>query len=779
MVLALGAACVACVACASPGARFRDAGLRAAKAGDRAEAVRLLRRAVAADPADADARVALGRLERDAGRPGAALRQLDAAVALGEGGAPRRELAALLAERGLARAARAERERWRDLERAAALDPALGKTLVAERRAALTDAGLARWCAGDGKGAEALWKRAPGGEPLAVIAAVDDPERAPLELVGAAGLRAFRVGGGGAWPLLDAYARRGGRDRAVLVAWATAQRWRDASAAPAAGDDASLGEILAYRGSRRLGCDAVADGLALAARAWLRGERDALVDEPLAALVDEHVGDARACPAWARPTILRLGGRAREAADARAAGPGEVPARAAPLVVLEGLSPGAAARDAEDDLELALARRELARRAGRALEPTLAELAARPGAAAVLAARLDLLGLSWGADARYARWRAALAGVPGAPDGDVVAAAWAREFDGGAQGGGRGAAPPAEVLALGLPGPDAFAPGAGCPSGADEDAALARVVEATRRAPAEGDAAARDFVDGAAAPACRAGRVLELHLRLGDTARALSWADEILALEPGDARALAGAVRAAAVAGDAPRARLYLEQAEYWARRRGVPSVVAAGVLVDARLPIEGIAAGRQALALGAGAVRVEALEVLVLAAAAAGREGDAQVAVGTLVREAGAAGADGARRRVLRRLRAHGITAPAGLVVARPGPREQALAEGGRRLAAWLEAAPDDAEAQVAAESPALARAFAHAPWSITLRRAAAMAAPDAAGRWRWLAELLLLGLVHDGARGRAALTAAADVALALGATDLAAACTAERRWK
>src|SRR5688500_7770648 len=97
-VLAVGVVLGGGVACGGASDGYRKRGLAFAEAGRVDAAIEELRLAVGADPGDAAAHAALGRLERRAGRPGAALRHLDQAVRIGARGA-REELAVLLRDR--------------------------------------------------------------------------------------------------------------------------------------------------------------------------------------------------------------------------------------------------------------------------------------------------------------------------------------------------------------------------------------------------------------------------------------------------------------------------------------------------------------------------------------------------------------------------------------------------------------------------------------------------------------------------------------------------------
>src|SRR4051812_42515314 len=69
--------------CTSSATRWRERAAGYERAGQLEQALEAARRSVEADPGDASARVLLGRLEARSGHPGATLRQLDAAVALG------------------------------------------------------------------------------------------------------------------------------------------------------------------------------------------------------------------------------------------------------------------------------------------------------------------------------------------------------------------------------------------------------------------------------------------------------------------------------------------------------------------------------------------------------------------------------------------------------------------------------------------------------------------------------------------------------------------------
>jgi hypothetical protein len=321
-------------ACGFASRDLRERAVAHAKAGRLGEAIEAARAAVEVAPADTDSRRLLARLQGEAGRPGAQLRELEAADALGDG--DDRTLAGLLARRGRARAALGHVERWRDLERAVELDAGLAGELREARRSALLDGGLARWARDDRAGAEALWARAPGG--LGVGAAITSPETTPLPLLAGLAVRAWRVAGLRAWPLLATYERRGGDDPRALRSLAAARRGRDPRApglgfspADASSPGAALSRLLDAGSLAPADGETVAGVLALSALAWSRGERDSpFDDEVLRWLGTQPAADV---PRWARAALARL--RGQSPAQARAAGPGEVPGYARALVALD------------------------------------------------------------------------------------------------------------------------------------------------------------------------------------------------------------------------------------------------------------------------------------------------------------------------------------------------------------------------------------------------------------------------------------------------------------
>jgi hypothetical protein len=785
--------------CTSASETWRARAAAYERAGQHAAALDAAEHAVESDPSDGGARLSLARLAASAGRPGEALRQYEAALSLGESAA-RAPLAALYAARGRARAALGQRSRWRDLERAVALDPERAAALESERRAARLDAGLFRWARGDLEGAHALWAGAPGPHPSAVERVMADPERAPLVLVGAIGARAYQIAGAAAaWPLLDAYARRHGDDSRVAEVIAAAHRQLDAGA-PAPGWRAAPGEsgvvaldaALAWTGSAPLAGETVAEVVALAARAWLHGERDAPVDGALVAWVSRAITPAQLgeLPRWARAPVARLLGDARAAHEAHAAGPGEFPIEAAALVALEWPEQHAAppneARGADARTRW-LAAATLAHRGGDAAAEAraLAALAGDAGAWTALAARGDLPALAWrrGVDrSRFAaaegvarataerglvRWRGLVAKLDGGAD--AAASIVGDGLDAQAYGQVTAAATDADDE------PALLAPPHGCDDTPAERAGLAEVVRSSRADAAEGARRARAWLDGALVPSCRGLPLVGFYLDAADPARARRLADELLALEPGDAEALAYAIAAAAVQKDGQAARLYLEQAEYWSVARGTPSLAAAARFVSEGLPVEAIGSARQALALADGATRFAAYEMLCVSSLAAGRTDDAAHALATYLAELPEDRRDQARRRVAARAAALGVDVSglADLRPARPGERERALAEGGVRLEAYAALVPDDADAIGARAQAAAGRADAHAaaqlldaglrrlPWALPLLVARARLEPKATpARVAAEARLLLVGLgANDPTRRGVALAAFATL--------------------
>jgi tetratricopeptide (TPR) repeat protein len=248
-----------CALCAAlgPGCK-RGPSAVAAQGGDSLAAMRLR---VATDPEDIDARVALARLERAAGRPGGAFAQLavlDRADVLPS--SERRDLAALYAQRFEERLALGDGGAHADAAAALRLDP--GLALAAERRAEgyflATLAGLRRANLWGRREARRMLARAaalaPGDPRLAARLATvtrtrrppeidanlgprgrnDDAERedrAPLPepAVADLGVAALWLHHGGAHraalDLLELYLDRGGRDREALQALVAERAW--------------------------------------------------------------------------------------------------------------------------------------------------------------------------------------------------------------------------------------------------------------------------------------------------------------------------------------------------------------------------------------------------------------------------------------------------------------------------------------------------------------------------------------------------------------------------
>lgn len=173
------------------------------------------------------------------------------------------------------------------------------------------------------------------------------------------------------------------------------------------------------------------------------------------------------------------------------------------------------------------------------------------------------------------------------------------------------------------------------PAGCVGDAAAWRRLEMIVGAGgSEGDRLARDYADGELSLQCRGPALAELYSRNGDFPRARAWMEEVLAEAPTHAGLALQAARLAALAGDWPRAELYLEQAEYWTVGRGRPSLALTRTYLDLGRPVDAMGAARQAIALGDREVREQALLLVVEAAERAGRWDDAKRARAVLEAE-------------------------------------------------------------------------------------------------------------------------------------------------
>ena len=280
-------------------------------AGGAEDAILALRYQVASDPHDAAARVALARLEHEAGRPGAAFEQLTF-VARGGDLAPaaRRMLADLYARRFGERLAAGDGGAYRDAEAALALDPdaAPAPDVRAEGYFLAALAALRRGNRWGNREAAGFLARAAALAPEDARGAAaprgDAAGEVDLATLGQAALWLHRGGARrAALDLLEVYLHRGGRDRVVLQAlvaeWAW---WGGAGARPgllltrelaAAG----VSTCPLARTPADLGCDASLDAVAaaggpLARTVWQRAER-----------LFWHTDDPRQAAAW---TLLAL-----------------------------------------------------------------------------------------------------------------------------------------------------------------------------------------------------------------------------------------------------------------------------------------------------------------------------------------------------------------------------------------------------------------------------------------------------------------------------------------
>ncbi len=541
------------------------------------------------------------------------------------------------------------------------------------------------------------------------------------------------------------YYAAGDVDRARAL-WAQAGEPPDAL--PAAGEEARRGRAAVpplARGSEPAPADALAQALAEDVRAWLRGETATWPSPDVAAAV---VRDAGELAAWARPTALRLRGDAKGARAARAALPRDLPADGRLVAAMD-----AALAGDPDDAERILG--APAGVEGHLARATIGRIARRAGAesrAVRSAIEVDRAAV-W--PILYARGDAEiLLGQKGSPPGG---GAWARFLEISAVD---------SPMSLGRVTPRALPPTEpGCAPG--DDAFLAfRQALGTPEAPR---LAAR-YADGDLWLRCRAPYVVRELQRAGDAAAALAWAERLADEVPEDSRAQLLAAEASVRVGEPRRAAVFLTKAEYFAPRRGAPSLALARVLRAAGLPIDALTAARQALSLGAEDIRWDAYDEIIAAALAAGRAVEARAAW------------DAYEAELPERLRADSavrvraalggtaapdfLPAPPAPIATGPGDVADALSRAGAR-----QDAGDNAGA-----AAVLDEALRYVPGSVELRlRRADLEPPGRPARRKQEEALLLLGLAHDDARGRAALLAAARLWHEDGRDDLATAARAE----
>jgi hypothetical protein len=757
--------CAVVASCSSLGAGRDDPALPMALAAGRPEAIVDLRLALVSDPRDARAHAALGLLLRDEGLPGAALRELRAAEALGDGRA-RKDLAALYLQRARQRARllAPQTDYWQDFERARSLDPSL---VMGDRDDAFFAGGAARWAAGDTAGATELWRTLAAGSRWERLArAALSPREASLSDLGAAALALAARAPRGARSLFHEYVQRGGKEAHVLRGHA---RGEAGAALPhetaiAALDTPPETALPLARTEEHLAGQAVADVLCVELAGWLWGSRESFLDASVQAFVAEE-SQGRSLsefPAWARPTLLRARG---DAVSPRVLdSPGRVPAYAVPLWAVElavsgRLAEARAVLGTGDAAPLVwLTRARLARVVGDEAKEREAYLALATRDPRSLAFDPAELVPWWGGRAEephgLARaWRSLGQFPHAALDG--VLARWRRLV-----GEDRVAAweEGAALAPLGQGARPLYAERE-C---LDREAASAfsALQTALRANLAVVDRMARDYADAAPSAACRGKDVVALLLRLGDTRRARAWIEELLAEDRGDVQVLLWGVEAAARARDAERAQLYLEEAEYVARTRGAPSLAAVDLFWDAGLWVEAAFSARQALALSSGPARWAAYEKLVAAALRRGKQQDAQATWQAYLSVLPPRLAKEARARVQ------------GLLGDVPSPvwlgtvRQEALGE--------VAAAIAEAEALAATGQPdraekLLEERLAWSPGSVALRRALASLLPKGSPRrYELAAELLFLGLCGD-ARARDALGALAQLAAEAGLPSLA----------
>lgn len=722
-------------------------------AGGAEDAILALRYQVASAPQDVAARVALARLEHEAGRPGAAFEHLTF-VARGAELAPaaQRMLAGLYARRFGERLAAGDGAAYRDAEAALGLDPeaAPAPAMRAEGYFLAALAALRRGNRAGNREAAGLLARAAALAPAdarhAAARRGDAAGEVDLAVLGQAALWLHRGGARrAALDLLELYLHRGGRDRVVLEAlvaeWAW---WGGARARPGlllVRELAAAGVSTCPLASTPadLGCDAslealAAAGGALARTVWQRAERLFwYTDDPrqaaawtLLALRAWLDGDGAWLPLMRRrmavrrllaspdvpahvmPALWRAAGRPAEAAAALdrvlaavlgAGGASALPdAGAHALVVAEAAMQG---RPAEiiDALRARLPGAgdlgwECAVRHARALddgERLAALLRERPAAArAALRRGGDLGPLAWGAG-----------------QGGQALAWWWRFLDSGDQGpltAGRDAVwrtwqtiwppPSGWRLPRGVPVPvPMIGPPAVLADDHEEDAAvqgaLADIARAYVHEPAVADRLARALVQRAVSVGRHGPAVAALFAALGDPARALAWWEHVAAESPVHPPYQLALGIAAAAAGDMARARVHVTTAAARAGDAGAIGLHAAGCFLRQGQALDAIAEAGRALSLTAPSQRGPVLALLATAMADLGRDGDAAAMRAAWLEVIPPAFRDRARR---------AIQAPGAAVSTNPSPTTAAEPAAGSESGAAPDTAAGSAPAADAA---------------------------------------------------------------------------------
>ncbi|HTE50695.1 MAG TPA: hypothetical protein VK698_07490 [Kofleriaceae bacterium] len=580
-----------------------------------------------------------------------------------------------------------------------------------------------------------------------------DPAAADLADVGAAG--AWLADGGARRAALDVYreyVRRGGRGSDHLRRYLLLHRWWfgdrerpgpalleemraerfDLCAAARAVDEIGCAGSLARAAEndppaaeaiRRLASargwratdPSVAGAWALVAlRAWLDGrvgsweaEVSARVD--LTAVLGDRGREGR-IPVEARATLLRASGRAaqaRAALDRAAERAASLSPEARALLVAEAAAQGRGEAAVDALLRAGPASPtawQAALVAARRTGPGGLREAALCDAAPVAAARAHLRrsGELGALAARFpspehlaalARWREAMA----SSGADRLAAA-ATELEARWRRLAAGSPVPARrperlALPLGVVDPHRVAL-----AGAVV-ADLERVTRAYLRDPALADRLAGGFADGEVAVGQRGPLLVDLFARLGDPARALDWAERVLASSPDHAPYLLLAGLAAASAGDAARADVYFVRGAGASGDTGAASLLAARGFLAASLTLPALTAARRAFDLTAPG-EPEHAQAIELAAHSLDRLGRRADAAGLRARLSAGARAEAALDL--------GLATPpgaAGPVVPSPDQPGWAIAVASL-LAIGLDAPPDRAGPALAAAADSLERA-------------------------------------------------------------------------
>ncbi|MBI4511151.1 MAG: hypothetical protein HY698_16080 [Deltaproteobacteria bacterium] len=483
--------------------------------------------------------------------------------------------------------------------------------------------------------------------------------------------------------------------------------------------------------------ETLAELVCLDLAAWLWGNSESWPHPVLAARL--HEAPTHESPAWLRPTMARL--RGNETPEIGDVNLQDEPAAHRLIVATERALAGdfgAAGEiaDAETSAVFAVLRAAIARlsRDHHAEAVALGEISALLGAVGDSSPASWLLLARQGhgtlPDGILTRYRDAVLLVPES----------AREVLFGLVSPGA-ASPVAASPLRGLTELLRWSDRPGCRPAADRAKALERLVRAARLDMALAERLAQEHVDGDLSTHCRGFEVIAFFRGRGDVQRALALAETLLAEEPTDERALRQAHELSVLAGDLPKAALYLQQAEYFATLRGAPSLAAARVYLAEGFPVEAIAAARQALALGNAAHRLAAYELMVISATLARREADAARALTAYLGELPDPVREDARARIRTELSRLGLAKDQEAAVLERRERDKAR----------------------------LARELAWRPWDLNaIAQMASLSLPGSPERLELLGDLLFLAVAEKGARAAIALRALAALGKEEGWSEL-----------